>query len=140
MNISDEKLIKYAQETTKKARIVAEGRKDWKFMGYVGAALVTVKGNVFTGINLSLFCGMGFCAEHSAVAEMVKNGETKIDIIVAVTAEGSVVPPCGKCREMLYQIDESNLNTQVIVCKNEKMSLHKLLPYNWQEYFDQPLI
>ena len=34
-------------------------------------------GNTYTGINVSLFCGIGFCAEHSARAEMVKNGETK---------------------------------------------------------------
>jgi cytidine deaminase len=140
MKISDKELVAYARESTKKARQVAEGREDWKFMGYVGAALVTEKGNVFTGINLSLLCGMGFCAEHSAVAEMVKNGETKILKIVAVTAEGSVIPPCGRCREMLYQINDSNLDTQIIISDSDKRLLRELLPHNWQDYFDKPLI
>ena len=39
-------------------------------------ALETASGNVYTGINLDLACGIGFCAEHSAVAEMLKARET----------------------------------------------------------------
>jgi cytidine deaminase len=139
MEISDNVLLKHAVEATKKARQVAETREDWKFMGYVGAALVTKQGNVFTGINIELFCGIGFCAEHSAVAEMVKNGETNIRKIVATTAEGSVLPPCGRCREMIYQIDESNLDTEIIIGDGDKKLLRELLPNNWQKCFDKPL-
>jgi len=97
MEITDDVLLKCAIEATKKARQVAGSRQAryWQFMGYVGAALITDRGNVYTGINISLYCGIGFCAEHSAVAEMIKNGETKIRTIVAATAEGNVLPPCG---------------------------------------------
>jgi len=139
MEISDKVLVKRAVEATKKARQVAETREGWKFMGYVGAALVTEAGNVFTGINIELYCGMGFCAEHSAVAEMVKNGETKIRKIVATTAEGNVLPPCGRCREMMYQIDESNLDTEVITGDGDRQLLRELLPNNWQTHFDKSL-
>jgi cytidine deaminase len=139
MEISDDVLLKHAVEATRKARQLAQTRKGWEFMGYVGAALVTEQGNVFTGINISLYCGIGFCAEHSAVAEMVKNGETAIRKIVAATAEGSVLPPCGRCREMIYQIDESNLDTAVIIGNGEKRRLRELLPHNWQDDFDKPL-
>ena len=139
MEIGDEVLIRQAVEATKKARQVAETRQGWEFMGYVGAALITDQGNVFTGINISLFCGIGFCAEHSAVAEMVKNGETTIERIVAVTAEGNVLPPCGRCREMMYQIDESNLDTAVVTGSGDKRPLRELLPHNWQKHFDKPL-
>lgn len=135
----DDALLKHAVGVTKKTRQVAEKRKGWEFMGYVGAALITDQGNVFTGINIDLFCGIGFCAEHSAVAEMVKNGETTIKKIVAVTAEGNVLPPCGRCREMLYQIDESNLDTEVLIGGGDKKSLRELLPHNWQEHFDKDL-
>jgi len=83
--------------------------------------------------------GIGFCAEHSAVAEMVKNGETNIRKIVATTAQGNVLPPCGRCREMIYQIDESNLDTEIIVGNGNKQLLRELLPNNWQKYFAQPL-
>jgi cytidine deaminase len=139
MVISDNVLLKHAVDVTKKIRQVAGKRKGWETMGYVGAALITDQGNVFTGINLDLFCGIGFCAEHSAVAEMVKNGETSIKKIVAVTAEGNVLPPCGRCREMLYQIDESNLDTEVLIGGGDRKALRELLPHNWQEHFDKPL-
>jgi len=141
MEINDDVLQMHAVEATKRARQVAETREAhyWEFMGYVGAALQTDQGNTYTGINVSLLCGIGFCAEHSAVAEMVKNGETKIRKIVATTAEGNVLPPCGRCREMMYQIDESNLDTAVILGSVDKRPLRELLPHNWQNHFDEHL-
>jgi cytidine deaminase len=141
MEINDDVLLKYAIEATKKVRQVVAARQAhyWQFMGYVGAALVTDQGNVYTGINISLICGIGFCAEHSAAAEMIKNGETRIRKIVATTAEGHVLPPCGRCREMIYQIDESNLDTAIIIGNGDKKPLRELLPHNWQNYFDKSL-
>src|SRR5262252_3723745 len=141
MEINDDVLLKCAIEATKKVRQVVAARQAhyWQFMGYVGAALATDQGNVYTGINISLLCGIGFCAEHSAVAEMVKNGETKIRKIVAATAKGEVLPPCGRCREMMYQIDESNLDTAVIIGSVDKRPLGELLPQNWQDHFDKSL-
>ena len=141
MEINDDVLLKCGIEATKKVRRVVAARQAhyWQFMGYVGAALVTDQGNVYTGINNSLICGIGFCAEHSAVAEMIKNGETRIRKIVATTAEGHVLPPCGRCREMIYQVDESNLDTVVIIGNRDKKLLRELLPHNWQNYFDKSL-
>ena len=109
MDIDNEALLRHAIKVTEKARQVAQTRNDWEFMGYVGAALVTVGGNLYTGINVSVNCGIGFCAEHSAVSEMIKNGETKIRRIVAATAKGAILPPCGRCRELLFQVDATNL-------------------------------
>src|SRR5215472_11500242 len=88
MEINDDALLKCAIEATKKVRqfVAARQAHYWQFMGYVGAALVTDQGNVYTGINITLNCGIGFCAEHSAIAEMIKNGETKIRKIVAATS------------------------------------------------------
>jgi len=70
---------------------------------------------------------------------MIKNGETKIRKIVAATAKGKVLPPCGRCREMIYQIDEANLDTEVIIGNGDKQLLRELLPHNWQSYFDKAL-
>lgn len=97
----------------------------------VGAALLTTKGNVYTGINIDVACGIGFCAEHSAIAEMLKNRETQIEMIVAVNAEG-IIPPCGRCRELIVQVDNKNLNTKVYISKEKYMSLGKLLPMRWK--------
>jgi len=139
MKISDNELVNHAVAATKKVRMVAETREGWNLMGYVGAALITSAGNLYTGINIDLRCGMGICAEYSAVAEMIKNGETEIDKIVATTSEGSILPPCGKCREMLYQINESNMDTKILLSLNDKKLLRELLPHNWQKYFDKSL-
>lgn len=139
MSIADSELCNRAIQSTTRARQAAATRKGWEFMGYVGAALVTDRGNVYTGINLALLCGIGFCAEHSAVAEMVRNGETRITKIVASTAQGRIIPPCGRCRELLYQIDPSNLDTVVLVAEGLRRPLRELLPENWQLYFDKKL-
>ena len=135
MEISDADLHRQATECTAKARETAATRKGWQYMGCVGAALVTEGGNVFTGINVDLMCGIGFCAEHSAVAEMVRNGESRISRIVATTADGTIIPPCGRCRELLYQIDEGNLDAAVLVEEGTRCSLRDLLPRNWQPCF-----
>ena len=97
--------------------------------GSVAAALLTRSGKVYTGICIDLPSGMGFCAEHSAIAEMLKNRETDIELIVAVGEHG-ILPPCGRCREMMYQINKGNLRTNVIVGPNKIVQLDTLLPFS----------
>ena len=97
----------------------------------VAAALLTTQGNVYTGINIDVACGIGFCAEHSAIAEMLKSRETQIEMIVAVNAEG-IRPPCGRCRELMLQIDNKNINTKVYLSKEKYMRLDELLPLRWK--------
>lgn len=99
--------------------------------GEVAAALVTAKGNVYTGICVDTACSMGFCAEHAAVAEMLKGRESEIKTIVAVTNEG-IIAPCGRCRELIWQINERNAKTRVIVAPDKVMSLAELLPQHWR--------
>ncbi|BED93140.1 MAG: cytidine deaminase [Candidatus Paraimprobicoccus trichonymphae] len=99
--------------------------------GEVSSALVTKKGNIYTGICIDIACSMGFCAEHAAVAEMLKSRETEINMVVAVRKDGKVIPPCGRCREMMVQVNISNLKTMVIVEKNLVLPLEKLLPHTW---------
>ncbi len=99
--------------------------------GTVGAALLTAKGNVYTGIDIDVACGIGFCAEHSAIAEMLKNRETEIEMIVATNSE-SIIPPCGRCRELMFQVDRKNLNTKVYLSKEKYVTLDELLPNRWE--------
>lgn len=100
------------------------------FAGAVGSALQTNRGNIYTGINVDLLCGVGFCAEHAAVASMLEKRETRIEMIVAVSTAG-VIPPCGRCREMLLQVNAQNSNTKVIVGAQEWVALSALLPRHW---------
>jgi cytidine deaminase len=99
----------------------------------VGCAIKTSKGNIFTGVCIDLPCGIGFCAEHSAIAAMITAGETAIETIVAVDWDKSVLSPCGRCREFMYQIDDNNHNTNVIMPNGQIMTLKNLLPHHWAE-------
>ena len=99
--------------------------------GSVAAALVTTDGNIYTGINIEVACGIGFCAEHSAIAEMLKHRETQIEMIVAVNAE-SIRPPCGRCRELFFQVDNRNINTKVYLSTQKYLTLDELLPNRWE--------
>ena len=100
--------------------------------GAVGAALETASGRIYTGINLDLACGIGFCAEHSAVAEMLKARETVVRRMVAVNEE-RIVAPCGRCREMLVQVDPRNLDCEVLLPDDASATLRELLPNAWLE-------
>lgn len=103
----------------------------------VASALLTDKGNVYMGVCIDTACGMGFCAEHAAIAQMIANEESKIIRIVAVGKGERVYPPCGRCREFMYQIDNENLETDIMVGENKVVKLKELLPYRWEEAKDK---
>jgi cytidine deaminase len=96
--------------------------------GDVGAALVTTAGHVYTGICIDTACSLGFCAEHAAIAEMLKARESEIRLIVAIDSTGAIGPPCGRCRELMWQVDPRNRATEVIIDPNETVTLDRLLP------------
>lgn len=106
---------------------------DFVEYGGVAAAIETKDGNVYTGISIDTACSMGFCAEHSAVAEMLKNGERYIKAVVAVGNDGNAVPPCGRCRELISQLSKENLNTVIEVKNGVFVTLKELMPYDWKE-------
>lgn len=94
----------------------------------VGCALLTSKGNVYTGISTELKCNLGKCAEYGAIAEMLKNNESEISKLVAFSAKGKIYAPCGSCREIIRMVNDKNLNTEVMVAENKIVKLKDLLP------------
>ncbi len=126
-------LNKQERALIKKAKaLVAEKAIRGGFVKEVGCALITKKGKVFVGVNLDLACGIGFCAEHTAISQMItKTDETEIKIIVSAK-KNKVLPPCGRCRELLNLLDEKNRETNVIIDHNKKVKLKDLLPYSWE--------
>jgi cytidine deaminase len=98
----------------------------------VGAAIKTVSGKIFTGVNVEQVhaspCSM--CAEYSAIGQMQTDGNHTIETVIAIKADETILPPCGKCREMLRQFGNPN----VILSKNEngnKVQLNELIPH-WE--------
>ena len=98
--------------------------------GHVACALLTDKGNIYTGISINAKCGIGFCAEHSAIADMLKAGESKIVKLVSAS-ENSVVVSCGRCLEFIRQINEENINTKILLNDGTIKKLDELLPIRW---------
>jgi len=97
--------------------------------GGVAAALVTRSGKIFTGICIDTSCSPGHCAESSAISEMLKARETAIASIVAVDENGEIMPPCGRCRELIRQVAPANWQTQVIVARDQIVPLSDLMPF-----------
>lgn len=102
-------------------------------IGDVACALVTDKGNVYTGICIDAACSIGFCAEHAAISSMLTNGETRIMRLVSISEHGVIYPPCGRCRELISQIDENNVDTLIMIGDNEVKTLAELLPNDWKK-------
>lgn len=124
------------EELIEKAQAVINPRKITHGLdvGDVGCALLTNEGNLYLGVSIDAVAGIGFCAEHSAIAAMVTNGEQRISKIVAVLEDGRILPPCGRCREFMHQIDRSNIDcTEVILGNDKVVKLRDILPYTWDE-------
>ncbi len=117
----------------KKAAEISPIRKlsDFASCGGCGSALLTDSGKIYTGICIDAACGLGFCAEHSAVAEMLKAGESRVVEIVCVAEDGKILQPCGRCRELLSQINPENKETTIYLGKDRSKKLSELLPESY---------
>ena len=118
-----------------RAKAVVNPRRIGDYLvGDVGAALITDQGHIYVGVCIDAGSGIGFCAEHSAIAAMVTAGETRIERIVAVwldeTGAAYVIPPCGRCRELIRQIQAGRVDTLVILAADHAVPLAELLPYH----------
>jgi len=130
VSTSDEELIESAQAVLNPHHVGD------RLFGDVGATLVTDRGNRYSGVCIDTGSGTGFCAEHSAIAAMVTAGEYRIAKIVAVWRDSEGVlyalPPCGRCREFMRQVDPANLDADVILDRNTTAKLSELLPvHDW---------
>ena len=74
-----------------------------RFNHTVGCAVRCRDGSVFRGVNCDGIHGS--CAEYIAMGMAVSAGERAFDTIVAVHDghPNGVIPPCGNCRQMLYE-------------------------------------
>lgn len=99
--------------------------------GGVGAAVVTKKGNIYTGVCIDTDCSLGMCAERNAISTMITNGEYEIKMVVAVDKKGKILSPCGACREFMMQLKGSS-NIEVLVdSKGTVVKLKDLMPYSY---------
>ena len=75
------------------------------FSGFkVGAALQDNHGRVHTGCNIeNATFGLTMCAERVAIFKAVSEGATQFVRMAVVTAAKELTPPCGACRQILWE-------------------------------------
>ena len=113
--------------------ILSKNFDDGIYHHTVGCALLCKNGKVYTGVNCDGIHGS--CAEYITMGIAISAGEREFDTIVATheKALNGVVPPCGNCRQMLFEYCP---DIKVIVNDEEgkliKVSARDLLPFAWQ--------
>ena len=100
--------------------------------GGVAAAILSSKGNIYTGVCIDTACSIGMCAERNALSTMITNGESQIEKVVCIGPKGNIMLPCGVCREFMMQLNKENGNAEILSDyeKLDIITLDKLLP-NW---------
>ncbi len=100
----------------------------------VGAALLTIDGQVFQGCNVENgVLALSICAEQVALAKAVSEGSRKFQAIAV--AATPLAPPCGSCRQFLSEFDD---DLQIILCDAKRpedfqiWTLRQLLPVQFK--------
>lgn len=96
----------------------------------VASAILAENGEIYERVCISLSCGLGFCAEAAAMANMIKDRQTRILKILAVS-QNTILSPCGRCREMMVQVDVRNFDAKVVLGVTGSVKLAELLPRHW---------
>ena len=118
-------------------RLASEARKysQAKYSDFsVGAALLTIDGDIITGCNVeSSSFGLTICAERVALTKALSEGKSKFTYIAVVGPNEDFCPPCGACRQLLH--DYAPTIQVVLKKKNEikTISIKKLLPMAFEE-------
>jgi len=96
----------------------------------VGAALEDESGRIFAGCNIeSASYGLTMCAERVALFKAVSEGARKLQRIAVVADTADLTPPCGACRQVLWEFcRDAELILVNLSDKEERFSLRELLP------------
>ena len=130
MKKDDAELVKKAQAAREKALASYSHFK-------VGAALRTKDGKVYSGINVeSSSYGLTICAERVALFKALSEGERQFDSIAIVTDSDELCPPCGACRQVLWDYAP---NLKIILSnlkgKTREYELRELFPAAFDQSF-----
>ena len=119
----------------KKAKEVLYPREISKFIkaGMVSAAILSKKGNIYTGVCIDTCSTLGICAERNAIHTMITNGEDEISKIVCIMPNEKIGgAPCGACRELIMQLEKNSNDIEILINDKtyETIKMKDLIP-NW---------
>ena len=114
-------------------QVLANNFDDEIYHHSVGCAGLCKNGNIYKGVNCDGIHGS--CADYITIGMAISAGEREFDTIVAVheKAFNCVIPPCGNCRQMLFEYCP---DVKVIVNDENgnliKIKASDLLPFAWK--------
>ena len=103
----------------------------------VGAALLGKSGKVYIGCNIENdVTNLGVCAERVAVFNAISCGEQEFIAIAIVSDQEMMFPPCGACRQVLWQFISDPKKDLIVVlgrkdgsyASSQILKLSELLP------------
>ena len=107
---------------------------DYVTCGEVSAAILSKSGKIYTGVCVDTCCTLGICAERNAIFNMITNGESEIEKVLAILPDGSNGAPCGACRELMVQLMPNTYKDVEILMDyrtGRVMTLGELTPEWW---------
>ena len=97
----------------------------------VGAAVLTAKGNIYTGVNVeNASYGLSICGERAAIFNAVarEGPEMRLKALAVVCEHPGPCPPCGACRQVIWEFGPE----AIIIFQGEdgleEVPLTRLLP------------
>jgi len=96
----------------------------------VGAALQDESGRIYTGCNVeNATYGLTICAERVAVFKAISEGARKFAAIAVAADTDVLTPPCGACRQILWEFcGDVELTLVNLAGKMETLRLKELFP------------
>ena len=105
----------------------------------VGAALRTKSGKIYQGCNIENHGIQSICAERTAFAKAISEGEREFESITIVGAKKGEehvreCMPCGYCRQFMSEFVDDNFKICVIDKDNnvKELTIKELLPYGFE--------
>lgn len=105
----------------------------------VGAALRTKSGKIYQGCNIENHGIQGICAERTAFAKALSEGEREFESITVVGSPKGEEPtqkcmPCGYCRQFMSEFVDNNFKICVVDKDNtvEELTINELLPHSFK--------
>ncbi len=113
----------------------AMGQAHAPYSGFsVGAVVKGANDRLYAGCNVeNAAYPEGCCAETTAIAAMVMDGETKIAEVLVMGAGAALVTPCGGCRQRIREFAAEDV--PIHICSPDELrrtvTLGELLPLSF---------
>jgi len=109
----------------------ARRRAHAPFSGFKVGAALRGQNKITLGCNVEAATyGLTICAERVAAVKAISEGRRSFDAIAVVTDSAKLTPPCGACRQVLWELcGDIWIHIANTRGKSRTMRLSELLPF-----------